>query len=123
MKELDKLDDKLAKLWPEPGNGHGRGHRDGNNYDNDDIDELTRQLSLKYGEQWFSYASKVVGPDRLASWWYQQMKEQWMFHKSSWYKRGLDADDGQGCNGNGCISECEFYAAEGKLYPPNTNKS
>jgi hypothetical protein len=23
-RDLDKLDDKLAKLWPEPGNGHGK---------------------------------------------------------------------------------------------------
>ena len=53
------------------------------------------------------------------------MKEQWMFHKSSWYKRGLDVDDGKGCNGNVCIPECEFYPAEGKLYytPKNTDKS
>jgi len=30
--------------------------------------------------------------------------------------RGLNAYDGQGCNGfTGCISECKFFAAEGKL--------
>jgi hypothetical protein len=41
------------------------------------------------------------------------MKEQWIFHKSSWYMRGLNADDGVGCGPyRGCIPECEFYADE-----------
>ena len=29
---------------------------------------------------------------------------------------GLNAYDGQGCNGfTGCVPECKFYAQEGKL--------
>ena len=47
---------------------------------------------------------------------YQEYKEHWYFHKSSWYMRGLNAYDGQGCNGfTGCIPECKFYAEEGEL--------
>jgi hypothetical protein len=67
-KSVNNLNDKLDRLWPEgDGNSHGRRDR---NYDDDDIGELTRQLSLKYDGQWFFYASKIVGLDRLASWWY-----------------------------------------------------
>lgn len=115
---LNNLNNKVDRLWPypEPGNGNGHGHRDGN-YDDDAIDELTRQLSLKYeGKELFLHAAEIVGPDRLASWWYQQVKEQYIFHKSSYCKRGLNAYDGQGCYATGCIPECEFYPAEGKLY-------
>ncbi|HEY9387399.1 MAG TPA: hypothetical protein VIP70_10190 [Nitrososphaeraceae archaeon] len=55
-------------------------------------------------------------PELLAKQRYQEYKEHWYFHKSSWYMRGLNAYDGQGCNGfTGCIPECKFYAEEGKL--------
>jgi hypothetical protein len=91
-KSLNNLNDKLSKLWPEEsGNGHG------NNKEDDD--------------------DKIIDPDEIAKWWYQETKEQWMFHKSSYYMRGLNAYDGQGCNSVDCIPECLFYPAEGKLYP------
>ena len=51
-------------------------------------------------------------------WWYQQVKEQWMFHKSSYYWRGVSADDGFGCNGAGCAVGCEYYEKEGRLPIP-----
>jgi hypothetical protein len=55
-------------------------------------------------------------PEALAKQKYQEYKEHWYFHKSSWYMRGLNAYDGHGCNQFiGCIPECRFYAEEGKL--------
>lgn len=37
-------------------------------------------------------------------------------HKSSWYMRGLNAYDKQGCNGFiGCVPECKFYAEEEEI--------
>jgi hypothetical protein len=29
---------------------------------------------------------------------YQQLKKAWYWLKSSWYRRGLDCDDNQGCD-------------------------
>ena len=47
---------------------------------------------------------------------YQEMKKLWDMHKSSWYRRGVNGYDGKGCNQyTGCIPECKFYAAEGRL--------
>jgi hypothetical protein len=57
-----------------------------------------------------------VDPDQIARQKYREYKEHSYFHKSSWYMRGLNAYDGQGCNGfTGCIPECKFYPNEGKL--------
>lgn len=57
-----------------------------------------------------------IDSDQMARQKYGEYKEHWYFHKSSWYMRGLNAYDGQGCNAfTGCIPECKFYAAEGKL--------
>lgn len=54
--------------------------------------------------------------DQIARQKYEEYREHWYFHKSSWYIRGLNAYDGQGCNAlTGCIPECKFYAAEGRL--------
>jgi hypothetical protein len=49
---------------------------------------------------------------------YQDKKEDWFFHESSWYSRGLDATgyDGQGCNQfTGCVPECMFYLPYGRI--------
>ena len=49
---------------------------------------------------------------------YQDLKQQWYFHSSSWYKRkkGEGSYDGKGCNQfTGCIPECKFYLEKGKL--------
>lgn len=49
---------------------------------------------------------------------YQDKKEDWFFHKSSWCSRGLDATgyDGQGYNQfTGCVPECRFYLPDGRL--------
>jgi hypothetical protein len=85
---LNNLNNKIDRLWPE---GHSNGGGNGNSLNVDN----------------------VVDPEEIAKWWYQEMKEQWIFHKSSWYMRGLNADDGVGCGPyRGCIPECEFYADE-----------
>ncbi|MFB5600481.1 MAG: hypothetical protein ACE5SW_09675 [Nitrososphaeraceae archaeon] len=49
---------------------------------------------------------------------YQQYKEQWYFHKSSWYRRtsGEGYYDGKGCNQfTGCVPECKFFKRFGRL--------
>lgn len=49
---------------------------------------------------------------------YQDYKQQWYFHPSSWYKRknGEGSYDGKGCNQfTGCIPECKFYPEKGRL--------
>jgi hypothetical protein len=57
-----------------------------------------------------------IDSDQAARQRYDEYKEHWYFHKSSWYMRGLNVYDGQGCNGfTGCIPECKFYPKEGKL--------
>jgi len=62
-----------------------------------------------------SITQEKVDPELLAKQKYQGYKKHWYFHKSSWYMRGLNPYDGQGCNQfTGCIPECKFYA-EGNL--------
>jgi hypothetical protein len=57
-----------------------------------------------------------IDSDQVARQKYEEYREHWYFHKSSWYMRGLNAYDGQGCNSfTGCIPECKFYAVEGKM--------
>lgn len=49
---------------------------------------------------------------------YQEYKQQWYFHQSSWYRRnnGEGVYDSKGCNQfTGCISECKFYRENGRL--------
>jgi hypothetical protein len=49
---------------------------------------------------------------------YQDYKQQWYFHPSSWYRRknGEGSYDGKGCNQfTGCIPECKFYSQNGRL--------
>jgi hypothetical protein len=47
-------------------------------------------------------------------------RENWFFHKSSWYMRGVNGYDGMGCNNTVCVPECKFYPSEGKLYHDST---
>jgi hypothetical protein len=57
-----------------------------------------------------------IDSDEIARQRYDEYKEHWYFHKSSWYMRGLNAYDGQGCNGfTGCVPDCKFYPDEGRL--------
>lgn len=47
---------------------------------------------------------------------YQMFKENWFFHDSSWYMRGLEAYDGHGCNQfTGCVPQCRCYPQEGRI--------
>jgi hypothetical protein len=47
---------------------------------------------------------------------YQDRKQHWYFHDSSYYMRGLGAYDNQGCNPwTGCIPECRFYNEYGRI--------
>jgi hypothetical protein len=47
---------------------------------------------------------------------YQHRKENWFFHESSCCSRGLEANDGKGCNGfTGCVPECRYYAETGTI--------
>ena len=57
---------------------------------------------------------KILSPEAK----YQELKQQWYFHPSSWYnrKKGEGSYDGEGCNQfTGCIPECKFYLEKGKL--------
>jgi hypothetical protein len=57
---------------------------------------------------------KILSPEAK----YQELKQQWYFHQSSWYniKKGEGSYDGEGCNQfTGCIPECKFYLEKGKL--------
>ena len=57
---------------------------------------------------------KLLSPEAK----YHELKQQWYFHPSSWYKRkkGEGGYDGKGCNQfTGCIPECKFYLEKGKL--------
>jgi hypothetical protein len=46
---------------------------------------------------------------------YQDAKENWFFHDSSSYARGLEAYDGYGCNNGECIESCRFYLPYGRI--------
>jgi hypothetical protein len=46
---------------------------------------------------------------------YQNMKEAWYFHESSWYMRHDNGYDGHGCNNGVCIPECRYYAEQGRI--------
>ena len=47
---------------------------------------------------------------------YQQKKENWLFHDSSYYARGLEAYDGFGCNQfTDCVPECRYYPKLGSI--------
>ena len=57
---------------------------------------------------------KIVSPEAR----YQELKQQWYFHPSSWYnrKKGEGSYDGEGCNQfTGCIPECKFFLEKGRL--------
>jgi hypothetical protein len=47
---------------------------------------------------------------------YQQKKEYSLCHSSNWYKRGLKAYDGWGCNQfTGCVVTCRYYSEKGRI--------
>lgn len=73
---------------------------------------VTNTLSLPHLE--VSQNSNKSSPEAK----YQDYKQQWYFHPSSWYRRknGEGSYDGIGCNQfTGCIPECKFYSEKGRL--------
>jgi hypothetical protein len=77
---LSNLNGKLDRLWPEGDDGNGHDDKT-KDYD---YDKLARQL-------------------------YEDHREHWYFHESSWYVRGVNGYDGQGCNQyTGCVPECVY---------------
>jgi hypothetical protein len=47
--------------------------------------------------------------DKLARQLYEDHRVHWYFHDSSWYMRGVNGYDGQGCNQyTGCVPECIY---------------
>jgi len=46
---------------------------------------------------------------------YQDKKQQWFFHESSYYMRGLGGYDGYGCYNGKCIPDCKYYNEEGRI--------
>lgn len=57
-----------------------------------------------------------IDPNQIARQKYEEYKEHWYLHKSSYYMRGLNRYDGKGCNGfTGCVPECKFYLEKAKL--------
>ena len=81
------------------------------------MDRAINHLSKRLEEiESVEFSHEETDPELLAKQRYQEYKEHWYFHKSSWYMRALNAYDGQGCNGfTGSIPECKFYAEEGEL--------
>ena len=70
--------------------------------------------SLAFPDLEIDRNKKMVSPEAK----YQEFKQQWYFHPSSWYNRtkGKGSYDGKGCNQfTGCIPECKFYSEKGKL--------
>jgi hypothetical protein len=65
-------------------------------------DNIT-QKELDY----YKRKSLEVSPEQR----YQDKKEHWYFHESSWYMRGANGYDEQGCNS----SECRFYPQTGRI--------
>jgi hypothetical protein len=78
------------------------------------VNNISKRLE-KLGSQETVNKDKIDS-DQIAKQRYDEYKEHWYFHKSSWYMRGLNVCDGQGCNRfTGCVPECKFYEEEGKL--------
>jgi hypothetical protein len=78
------------------------------------ISKLSERLDVIESQD--STNKDQIDYDQIARQRYNEYREHWYFHKSSWYRRGLNAYDGHGCNQfTGCIPECKFYAAGGKL--------
>lgn len=46
---------------------------------------------------------------------YHDRKEPWYFHQSSWYMRKANGYDGEGCTEYGCIPDCRYYSATGRI--------
>lgn len=72
--------------------------------DNDTITEDELDYYLK--------AKLRVPPEQR----YQDKREEWFSHESSWYWRGANGYDGRGCNQfTGCVLECRFYPGYGRI--------
>ena len=69
--------------------------------------------SITQDELDFSLKRKLrISPEQR----YQQKKENWLFHDSSYYARGLEAYDGFGCNQfTDCVPECRYYPKLGSI--------
>ena len=76
-----------------------------------DYRELHDILISKYGLDTFKKMIEEV--------FYQNMKEAYYFHDSSWDMRRANGYDGKGCTGNSCIPECEYFkpALHSELLP------
>jgi hypothetical protein len=60
------------------------------------------------------YALKVklrISPEKR----YQDRKEPWYFHQSSWYMRKANGYDGEGCTEHGCMPDCRYYSETGRI--------
>jgi hypothetical protein len=91
-KSVDNLNGKLDRLGLWPKGDDGNGH----DKDDKDYDKLAREL-------------------------YEDHRQHWYWHKSSWYTREVNGYDGQGCNGfTGCVPECPY--ADGRIDPPELER-
>lgn len=78
------------------------------------LNNISRRLEVIESQEAIHKAQS--DPELMAKQRYEEYKEHWYFHGSSWSMRGLNAYDGQGCNQfTGCVEECKFYEKEGKL--------
>jgi hypothetical protein len=79
------------------------------------IDRLSERLEAIESQD--STDKNQIDPEQESRERYQYFKyENWFFHKSSWYMRGVNGYDGKGCNNGVCVPECKFFHSEGKLY-------
>jgi hypothetical protein len=73
----------------------------------EDVYDYTTQEEYDYD---LKQALLVSPEDR-----YQDRKEQWYFHDSSYYMRGVGGYDGHGCTSTRCIPECRYYPEEERI--------
>lgn len=142
-KYIKDISDRLDTI---SSNGNGNGHGAGNNGPEDyDYDEYlldtgreplrfayyrhvrVQQCTDEYRKKSFECAHDSFTQDELDFYLkaklrtppeerYQDQKQNWFFHDTSYSKRGLEAYDGKGCNGfTGCVPECTFYANTGVI--------
>jgi hypothetical protein len=72
-----------------------------------DVDKTITQDELDFGLK----RHLGIPPEQS----YQNGKS-WLFHEGSWYMRGLNPYDGQGCNQfTGCVPDCRYYPETGRI--------